>query len=261
MEELDINDRFYYAKKENIIQEKDEGIEGIEMFFKEKRKRKLVSTALDTIENKIKSCEDIRKNKMLIEFNDLKSSSVKFLGVKNQTNIKCSSRFLSGKFLIFAKLSLKSFTEKYKIDKIKCYQILTDTDSTSIQSTIVSEPSSTYPECDVRDILFEIFSKAEISKRFDKSNKFWERFNIHKPNEQKVLGLYKVENIDNPCYVTLAANPKEYFEYFNSEVVDKKHKGIKKGSIGMESKNYAEKIKPLKEFEKFQKSKYDIKIL
>ena len=61
----------------------------------------------DTIENKIKNCEDIRK-KMLIEFNDLKSS-VKFLGLKNQTNIKCSSRLLPGKLLMFAKLSLKSF--------------------------------------------------------------------------------------------------------------------------------------------------------
>ena len=86
---------------------------------------------------------------------------------------------------------VKDIYEKYKIDEIKCYQILTDTDSTSIQFIIVSGPSSTYPECDVRDILFE------ISKRFDKSSKFWERFNIHKPNEQKVLGLYEVENIDD----------------------------------------------------------------
>ena len=65
-------------------------------------------------------------------------------------------------------------------------------------------------------------SKTEISKRFDKSNKFWERFNIHKPEEQKVLGLYEVENIDDLCYVTLAVNPKEYFEYFKSESVNKK---------------------------------------
>ena len=37
IEELDIiNDRFYYAKKENLIQEKNEEIEGIEMFFKKK---------------------------------------------------------------------------------------------------------------------------------------------------------------------------------------------------------------------------------
>ena len=201
------------------------------------------------------------------------------MGVKNQTNIKTSTRFLSGKLLMFAKLSLKSFVyslvellhfpvenpivaaiyEKYKIHEIKCYQISTDTDSTSIQFIIVSDPSNIYPECDVRDILFEIFSKTEISKRFDKSNKFWERFNIHKPDEQKVFGLYEVENIDDPCYVTLAVNPKEYFEYFKSESVNKKHKGIKKGSIGMEFKNYADRIKPIKEFYKFQKSKNDSK--
>ena len=78
-----------------------------------------------------------------------------------------------------------------KSTKLSVNEILTDTDSTSIQFIIVSGPSSTYPECDVRDILFE------ISKRFDKSSKFWERFNIHKPNEQKVLGLYEVENIDD----------------------------------------------------------------
>ena len=34
--------------------------------------------------------------------------------------------------------------EKYKIDEIRCYQILTDTDSTSIQFIIISDPSSTY---------------------------------------------------------------------------------------------------------------------
>ena len=71
---------------------------------------------------------------------------------------------MSGKLLMFAKLSLKSFIyslvkllhfpeenpivaaiyEKYKIDEIRCYQILTDTDSTSIQFIIISDPSSTY---------------------------------------------------------------------------------------------------------------------
>lgn len=32
---------------------------------------------VDTIENKIKDCDDMRKNKMIIEFNDCESSSVK----------------------------------------------------------------------------------------------------------------------------------------------------------------------------------------
>ena len=99
---------------------------------------------------------------------------------------------MSGKLLMFAKISLKSFIyslfellhfpeenptvaaiyEKYKIDKINRYQILTDTDSTSIQFIVISDPSSTYREYDVRDILFEIFSKTEIRDRFDKSNEF-----------------------------------------------------------------------------------------
>ena len=46
---------------------------------------------------------------MVIEFNELESSSVKTIAVKSQTNVKCSSRFMSGKPLMFAKLSLKSF--------------------------------------------------------------------------------------------------------------------------------------------------------
>ena len=86
---------------------------------------------------------------MLLEFNDSQSSSIKQIAVKTNTSIKCRTRFMSGKFLIFAKLSLKSFIyslaellafheeneivekiyRKYKIEKIFCYHILTDTDS------------------------------------------------------------------------------------------------------------------------------------
>ena len=72
-------------------------------------------------------------------------------------------------------------------------------------------------------------------------------------------GLYEVEHIDDPCYVTLAVNPKEYFEYFKSNSTNKKHKGIKKGSAGMEYKNYAERIKPLLNFNTYKKPKADIK--
>ena len=126
---------------------------------------------------------------MIIEFNEHKSSSVKLIAVKSKTIVKCTTRFMSGKLLVFAKLSLKSFIyslvellhfpeenpvvasicEKYDIEQIFCYQVLTDTDSTSIQFIIVSDPKSSYPECDVRD---EVFSQTEIPKRFDKSDKF-----------------------------------------------------------------------------------------
>ena len=104
---------------------------------------------------------------MLIEFNNYKSSSVKSISVKSKTNIKYNTIFMSGKLLMFAKLSLESFIyslvellyfpqenpivaeiyEKYKIERNFCYHVLTDTDSTSIQFIIVSDIDGIYPEC------------------------------------------------------------------------------------------------------------------
>ena len=153
----------------------------------------------------------------------------------------------------------KKFRRKYEIEKIYVYHILTDTDSTSLQFVVVSSIDSYFSEDQVRDILFEIFSNTEIRQRFDKSNKFWEKFGVHNPKNQKVLGLYKVESINNPCLVTLVVNPKEYFEYFQSEAMNKKHKGIKKGSAGMDYENFAERIKLLYDFNKYRKPKRDTK--
>ena len=74
-----------------------------------------------------------------------------------------------------------------------------------------------------------------------------------------MLGLYEVKHINDQCYVTLAVNPKEYFELFKSQKADKKHKGVKKGSSGMEYENYAERIKPLYDFKTYKKPKVDAK--
>ena len=212
-------------------EKKKEILKQLNVSQKRKKRKHNTQTVVDTIEKKINSCSDIRKNRMLIEFNEYKSSSVKSIAVKANTSIKCTTRFMSGKLLMFAKLYLKSFIyslvellsfpeenlivskiyEKYGIENILCYHVLTDTDSTSIQFLIVSDPSSTYPECDVRDILFETFFSIEIRERFDKSDEFWRRFGVHCPQNQKVLGLYEIENINDPCYVTLAVNPKKIF--------------------------------------------------
>ena len=155
---------------------------------------------------------------------------------------------MSGKLLMFPKLSLKSFIyslvellafreenaivqqiyDKYYIEKIYCYHVLTDTGRTSLQFIIVSDPKSMFSECDVRYILFEIFSRTEIRNRFDKLDEFWKKFDVHMPQNQNVLGLYEVENINGPCFVTLAVNPKEYIEYFKSKNVNKNTKVPKK---------------------------------
>ena len=247
-EKLDEDNPFYFAILESYEWKKEEDLEAIECFTKKKKRKHNTQTVVDAIEKKINSCSDIRKNRMLIEFNEYKSSSVKSIAVKGNTSIKCTTRFMSGKLLMFAKLSLKSFIyslvellsfpeenlivskiyEKYGIENILCYHVLTDTDSTSILFLIVSDPSSTYPECDVRDILFETFSSIEIRERFDKSDEFWRRFGVHCPQNQKVLGLYEAENVNDLCYITLAVNPKEYFEYFKSDNINKKTQRNKK---------------------------------
>ena len=36
-------------------------------------------------------------------------------------------------------------------------------------------------------------------------------------SKQKVMGLFEIENIDNPNICTIAVNPKEYFEKFKIE--------------------------------------------
>ena len=178
---------------------------------------------------------------------------------------------------MFAKLSLKSFIyelaelftfpdeivrtiyDKYQIERVYVYHVFTDTDSTAIQFVVISSPQSTFSESLVRNIIFEVISQTAIANRFDKSDDFWKQFNVHDASNQKVLGLYEVESINDPCLVTLAVNPKEYFEYFQSQRTNKKHKGIKKGAPGMNYENYAERIKLLYDFERLEKPKTEKK--
>ena len=68
----------------------------------------------------------------------------------------------------------------------------------------------------MRDVLFEVIVKTDIYKRFDTSHPIWDNSNPRKPKRQKKLGLYEVERVDNPSYVTLAVNPKAYFEFFQN---------------------------------------------
>ena len=111
---------------------------------------------------------------------------------------------------MFAKLFLKSFIytltetlyfpndivkeiyKKYKIGKVICYHILTDTYSTSLLFIVISDPSSDFPESKIRDVIFEVIVKTEIYKRFDTSHPFWEKFNARKPKRQKKKEKKKV---------------------------------------------------------------------
>ena len=57
--------------------------------------------------------------------------------------------------------------------------------------------------------------------------------------EKVCLGLYEIENIKNQNICTIAVNPKEYFEKFKDRKTNKKHKGVRKDTLGMCFESYA----------------------
>ena len=61
------------------------------------------------------------------------------------------------------------------------------------------------------------------------------------------MGLYEIENIDNQNVCTIAVNPKEYFEKFKDRKINKKHKGVRKDTQGMNFERYAMRINMLSE--------------
>ena len=204
---------------------------------KGKKKRKF-----QDIDSKIASAVDSRNSKMILEFNKHESTSIKSLAVKKNDRVKVTTRFLSGKILMFAKLLLMSFKyevletfcfpdenvreifKKYGIEKVKIYRILMDTESTSIKFLFISDPNSETPESKYREIIFEVIPSSKIYKRFDSSHEYWDNFGARKKQKQKKLGYFEIENIDNPCILTIAVNPKEYFEMFKDKNINKNTK-------------------------------------
>ena len=187
-------------------------------------------------------CHDPRKTKMVAEFNNRESASIKSFAVKKRNEIRVISRFMSWKLLMFAKLSLKSFIydlseiycfpateindtyKKYLSEKVEIFHILPDKDSTALKFIFISDPNSDVPEEKFRDINFEVITASKIYKRFDTSHEFWDIFGSRKESRRKKLGYYEIKNIDNPCVVTLDVNPKEYLEILKSMTLNKKHK-------------------------------------
>ena len=58
--------------------------------------------------------------------------------------------------------------------------------------------------------LFVVMIASKIYKIFDFSHKFLDIFGVRNKNKQENLGYYEIENIDNPCLLKMAINPKEY---------------------------------------------------
>ena len=257
------DDQFKNIKINEIENRKEENLDALECLKKKEKRGKKRKVKDDYADRKNSFLQD-KKIKTMIDFEENNSASIKSLVIKRSTNIKVSSRFIKGKMLMFAKLSIKSFVydlidvfcfpndtireiyNKYQIEKCYLYQNLTDTDSTSLLFVFICELESVLPESEARKVIFECMINSEIFKRLDISNDFWKNFNVQDKTKKKEMGLFEIENIDNPNICTVAVNPKEYFEKFKDKNINKKHKGVRKNTKGMDFQRYADRIKDLR---------------
>ena len=99
-------DPTYKARKKYLERKKQEDLDAVSTF---QNSKKIKKRKLKAIEEKTLECSNPRKTKMTMEFNDGESASIKSFAVKKKNVITATTRFMSGKLLMFTKLSLKSF--------------------------------------------------------------------------------------------------------------------------------------------------------
>ena len=106
------------------------------------------------------------------------------------------------------------------VERVEIFYVLTDTDTTSLKFMFISDLNSEVPEDKFRDIIFEVIIVSKIYNRFDSCHKFWDIFWTRKENKQKIKkkGYYEIEDIDNPCLLTMSVNPKECLELLKDRV-------------------------------------------
>ena len=97
-------------------------------------------------------------------------------------------------------------------------------------------------EDEARNIIFEVMLKSKIFDRLDLSVEFFEQFNCHNKDLKKQIGLFKIESIDKPNIITIALNPKQYYEKFIDHSDNKKHKGVKKATADMDFDSYSARL-------------------
>ena len=125
-----------------------------------KKKQKSKRIKFKNIAEKIIDCIDPRKTRIVINLTDRESASIKSFAVRKREKMKITTRFMSDKLLMFAKVSLKRFI--YDIAEIFCFptQVVAEiykkysTDSTTLQFIFISNPNSDLPEQKFRDIFF-----------------------------------------------------------------------------------------------------------
>ena len=208
------------------------------------------------------------KIKTMIDFDESECNSIKSIVIKGNTTIDITFRFIKRKMLMFAKVLIKSFVydlidvfcfpaeegrrmcDLYSIIKCHLYLNLTDTNSCSIFFNFICKRECNIKESNSRKLIFEILKQSKIGKRLDLSDKFWQQFIIRDETLRKEMRLYEIEKIDNTNICTIAVNPKEYLKKLKNRSINKKHKGVKRDTPGINFESYAEIIKVLREVDR-----------
>ena len=149
---------------------------------------------------------------MIIDFDCETSASINSLAVNKTSVVKLTTRFFSGKMLMFAKLSLMSFiyetleTFYFPNDKTKIIYSSYGIEKIlqSLCFIIICGENNPILKARFRDIIFEIIVQNDIIKGFDTSNEFWEKFLARAKSLEKKLGYFEIENISNPCQIVIA---------------------------------------------------------
>ena len=265
LSKLDKNDVFYEIKLQTIKNERFQQIESAERFEQHQKKNNKRTKLIDFVDRKDEALTN-QKVKSLIDFDEEYSASIRSVPIEKNKKVSLTTRFSSGKMLMFSKVSIKSFVydlidifmflnkeirkiyQKYQVEKAYLYQNLTDTDSTSVFFVFICDLNWSISEDKAKDILFEVILKGKVFDRLDLSAEFYERFNCRNEKLKKNVGLFEIENINNANVITVALNPKEYYERFINHSDNKKHKGIKKLTPGMDFDSYSNRLSDLTEY-------------
>ena len=181
----------------------------------------------------------------MIDFDEEYSCSIRSIAIEKSSKINLTTQFLNGKMLMFSKVSIKSFVydlidvfmfpdqeireiyQNYQVDKCYLYQNLTNTDTTSMFFLFICNLNCSVSKDKARNIIFKVMLKSKIFDELDLSAEFYEQFDCRNENMKKRVGFFEIESIAKPNVITIALNPKEYYERFIDHSDSKKHKGLK----------------------------------
>ena len=77
---------------------------------------------------------------------------------------------------------------------------------------------------------------------------FGKQFDIQDKSLKKQVMLFEIENINNANIITIALNPKKYYEKYIDHFDNKKHKRLKRGTWSMDFDSYSGRLADLNEF-------------